>query len=138
MKDNHTFADHIVFGYETIKKTDPQNLSEILIKEYLHQVPTNIDTPDDLDKIGNLLGELTNARTYLTGIHTMLQAEARIAKRNKSNKLAAEDLAIKRDIVAAAMESVKNQYDACSRMLSAHKMQVDELRMLGDGPRYRK
>ena len=33
------------------------------------------------------------------------------------------------------MESVKNQYDACSRMLTARKMQIDELRMMGDGPK---
>lgn len=81
--------------------------------------------------IGNLLGELMNTRTYLTGIYTRLKAEARLAKRDKEHKETAEDLAIRRDIVEAAMENVKDQYDACSRMLTAYKMRIDEMRTLG-------
>lgn len=137
MQYYNEFGASIISSYEQIQQSDPSALSQTLIMEYMRQVPTTIDTPDDLGKIANLLGELTNIRTYLTGIHTRLQSDARIAKRNKENKQYAEDMAIRRDIVAAAIESVKNQYDACSRMLTAHKMQVDELRMLGDGVRYK-
>lgn len=99
--------------------------------EYMRQVPTKIENPDDIKQIGNLLGELANTRTYLTGIYTRLRADARIAKRDKEHKQDAEDLAIRRDIVEAAVESVKDQYDACSRMLTAYKMRADELRALG-------
>lgn len=132
------FGESILSGYEKIKESDPSELSEFLILEYMRQVPTEISSPEDLDRIGNLLGELMNIRTYLTGIHTRLQADARIAKRDKEHKKEAEDIAIRRDIVAAAVENVKGQYDACSRMLTAHKMQIEEMRMLGDGPRYKK
>lgn len=134
---NTGFGLSIITDYEKIRVSDPDKLSETLIVAYMQQVPTRIESPDDLNQIGNLLGELTNIRTYLTGIHTRLQAEARIMKRDKEHKKEAEDMAIRRDIVAAAMENVKDQYEACSRMLTAHKMQVDELRMLGDGPRYK-
>lgn len=135
MKYNE-FGTNIIADYEKIKDADPSALSQTLVLEYMRQVPTSIDSPEDLSNIANLLGELTNLRTYLTGIHTRLRTEARISKRNKENKVYAEDMAIRRDIVEAAIDSVKAQYDACSRMLTAYKMQIDELRMLGDGPRY--
>lgn len=132
MQYYNEFGANIISSYEKIRQADPSALSQTLIMEYMRQVPTKIDTPDDLGKIANLLGELTNIRTYLTGIHTRLKADARIAKRDKDHKEEAEDMAIRRDIVEAAMENVKGQYDACSRMLTAHKMQIDEMRALGN------
>ena len=128
---DNNFSKNILISYSQIREMDPMELTKTMVLEYMRQVPTKINSPDDLDKMGNLLGELTNAKTYLTGIYTQLQAEARITKREKE----AEDMAIRRDAVGAVMDSVKSQYDACSRMLTAYKMQVDELRMLGEGSR---
>jgi len=128
---DNNFSKNILISYSQIREMDPMELTKTMVLEYMRQVPTKINSPDDLDKMGNLLGELTNAKTYLTGIYTQLQAEARITKRDKE----AEDMAIRRDAVGAVMDSVKSQYDACSRMLTAYKMQVDELRMLGEGSR---
>lgn len=125
-----TFEGSILSSYKTIRSMDPSQLTERMVLEYMRQVPTRIESPEDLQSIGQLLGELANARTYLTGIYSQLQTEARIAKRDKEHKLEAEDMAIRRDAVGAVMDSVKAQYDACSRMLTAHKMQIDELRML--------
>lgn len=116
--------------YQKIRVMDPMKLTEALILEYMRQVSTRMESPEDLNSIGILLGELANARTYLSGIYSQLQAEARIAKRDKEHKREAEDMAIRRDAVETVMDSVKAQYDACSRMLTAHKMQIDELRML--------
>lgn len=129
------FSKNILVNYAQIRTMDPMELTKAMVLEYMHQVPTRINSPDDLDKIGNLLGELTNAKTFLTGVYSQLQAEARIIKRDREHKQEAEDMAIRRDAVGAVIDSVKNQYDACSRMLTAHKMQVDELRMLGDHQR---
>lgn len=125
-----TFEGSILSDYKAIREMAPARLTERMILEYMRQVPTRIESPDDLQNIGCLLGELANARTYLSGIYSQLQAEARIAKRDKGHKLEAEDMAIRRDAVGTVMDSVKAQYDACSRMLTAHKMQIDELRML--------
>lgn len=138
MNNNTEFASSIIAGYDRIKAADISELSVALVMEYMRQVPTSIDSPEDLNNIAVLLGELTNLRTYLTGIHTRLRAEARMIKRDKTRKEEAEDMAIRRDIVEAAIDSVKAQYDACSRMLTAHKMQTDELRMLGQEMRYGK
>lgn len=132
---DNNFSKNILISYSQIREMDPMELTKTMVLEYMRQVPTKINSPDDLDKMGNLLGELTNAKTYLTGIYTQLQAEARITKRDKEHKKEAEDMAIRRDAVGAVMDSVKSQYDACSRMLTAYKMQVDELRMLGEGSR---
>ena len=124
------FSQNVLAMYQKIRVMDPMKLTEALILEYMRQVPTRIESPEDLNSIGILLGELANARTYLSGIYSQLQAEARIAKRDKEHKREAEDMAIRRDAVETVMDSVKAQYDACSRMLTAHKMQIDELRML--------
>lgn len=132
---SNDFSKNIILNYEQIRKMDPMELTKSMVLEYMRQVPTKIDSPDDLNKIGNLLGELANAKAYLAGIYSQLQAEARIIKRNKERKSEAEDMAIRRDAVGTVMESVKNQYDACSRMLTARKMQIDEMRMMGDGPK---
>lgn len=126
----------IFSSYETIKTADPTELVTIVVGEYMKQIPSSIDSPDDLNMIGNLLSELTNHRTYLTGIHAMLQIETKILKRDKDRKTEAEDMMMRRDIIKTAIDSLSSQYDACSRMLTARKMQMDELRMLGDGPRY--
>ena len=129
------FSKNIILNYEQIRIMDPMELTQNMVLEYMRQVPTRIDSPDDLNNIGNLLGELANAKAYLAGIYSQLQAEARVMKKDKEHKIEAEDMAIRRDAVGTVMESVKNQYDACSRMLTARKMQIDELRMMGDGPK---
>lgn len=128
--NQNAFSQNVLSMYQKIRVMDPIKLTEALILEYMRQVPTRIESPNDLQSIGCLLGELANARTYLSGVYSQLQTEARIAKRDKAHKEEAEDMAMRRDAVGTVMDAVKSQYDACSRMLTAHKMQVEELRML--------
>ena len=57
------FSKNIILNYEQIRIMDPMELTQNMVLEYMRQVPTRIDSPDDLNNIGNLLGELANAKT---------------------------------------------------------------------------
>lgn len=126
-------SDTILQNYKTIRNADPDDLSKAIISHYMNSIPSSIRSEEDLEKMGDLLGRLVNERTYLTGLLMQLRTEARRMKKAKDP--GAEDMAMRRDIVDYALDSVKSQYDAVSRMLTVHKMQVEELRSLGEWPR---
>lgn len=122
----------------TMSEMDPEDLMKWLVQEYLSPIPSELSSPEDMQIAGNLLGTLANKRTFLSGLFCLLKMKARIEKnKGKDNRKNAEDMAIRRDIVETVLDSVKGQYDAVSRMMTAHKMEIDELKALGDGPRYK-
>lgn len=116
----------------TISKLQPDALVRELISRYSVTIPEQISNTDDLKKAGALLGRLANIKTFLYSLLSYLKVAARQEKsKGRDARDEAERLAMDRDAVELILDAVKGQYDAVSRMLTAHKMELDELRMLG-------
>lgn len=116
----------------TISKLQPDALVRELISRYSVTIPEQISNTDDLKKAGVLLGRLANIKTFLYSLLSYLKVAARQEKaKGRDARDEAERLAMNRDAVELMLDAVKGQYDAVSRMLTAHKMELDELRMLG-------
>ena len=117
----------------TMADATPDDLSQALINRYSSLIPENIDSSNDIEMMGNLLGKLANEKTFLYSCLCYLKTRARTEKnKGKENKQVAEEMAMRRDAVDIMLEAVKGQYDAVSRMLTARKMKTDELYMLGE------
>jgi len=116
----------------TISKLPPDALVHELISRYSVTIPEQINNADDLKEAGKLLGRLANIKTFLYSLLSYLKVAARQEKaKGRDFRDEAERLAMDRDAVELMLDAVKGQYDAVSRMLTAHKMELDELKMLG-------
>ena len=116
----------------TISRLTPDALVCELISRYSVTIPEQISSTDDLKEAGILLGRLANIKTFLYSLLSYLKVAARQEKaKGRDARDEAERLAMNRDAVELMLDAVKGQYDAVSRMLTAHKMELDELRMLG-------
>ena len=113
-----------------LAESDPEELTQFLIRRYTIRIPETIDSLDGLREASGLLGRLANEKTFLYSLLSFLKVRARILK-GKGDKTAAEQMAMRRDSTELILDGVKSQYDAVSRMVTVYKMQLDEMRMSG-------
>lgn len=123
---------NILQNIHTAAQASPEELSQALIERYSMLIPEQISNIDDIGNIGTLLGKLANEKTFLYSLFCYLKVVARTEKnKGKENKQVAEEMAMRRDAAEIMLDAVKGQYDAVSRMLTARKMELDEMRMSG-------
>ena len=128
-----TKTQNIITNIMTLSQADPEELSLELLKRYAVIYDVSIENTEDYDKLGDLLVRLGNEQSFLYNALQYLKTRARIERnKGKENKKTAEYMAMRRDSVDLTLEGVKKQYEAISRKLSAHKMKIDEMRMLGE------
>ncbi len=126
-------SQNVITNIMTLSQADPEELSLELLKRYAVFYNVTIESADDYDQLGDLLIRLGNEQSFLYNALQYLKTRARIEKgKGKENKKTAEYMAMRRDSVDLTLEGVKKQYEAISRKLSAHKMKLDEMRMLGE------
>ena len=116
--------------YSEILEKDLIGLVEDLNSRFCIEVPTDISTPEAMQEAGRMLGSLTNSYSYLMGVLSLLKASAREAR--KTDKELYESLVGKRDAVAAAVDMVKQEYSAVSRMITV-KIEVNRELAMTDG-----
>lgn len=117
--------------YSEIFNMNPSELNEWLINTFSCEVPTCIDSIDEFQRAGNLLGELTNKYTYLASVLTFLKIEVKNSKR-KGKGIDAEDMMLRRDAFQSMTDIVKQQYNAVSRIITVKQEINNELKMLGN------
>lgn len=123
---------NILQNIHTAAQASPEELSQALIERYSMLIPEQISNIDDIGNIGTLLGKLANEKTFLYSLFCYLKVVARTEKnKGKENRQVAEEMAMRRDAAEIMLDAVKGQYDAVSRMLTARKMELDEMRMSG-------
>lgn len=123
---------NILQNIHTAAQASPEELSQALIERYSMLIPEQISNIDDIGNIGTLLGKLANEKTFLYSLFCYLKVIARTEKnKGKENRQVAEEMAMRRDAAEIMLDAVKGQYDAVSRMLTARKMELDEMRMSG-------
>lgn len=117
--------------YNSICSESLEDVVQDLVAEFCVDIPTNVESYDEMAKAGNLLGELTNSYSYMVALLMMLKAGTRSLKRNKEKKDEYEDMVGKRDAVSDTADMIKQQYNAISRMITVKKEMNDELKMTG-------
>ena len=123
---------NILQNIHTAAQASPEELSQALIERYSMLIPEQISNIDDIGNIGTLLGKLANEKTFLYSLFCYLKVVARTENnKGKENRQVAEEMAMRRDAAEIMLDAVKGQYDAVSRMLTARKMELDEMRMSG-------
>ena len=123
---------NILQNIHTAAQASPEELSQALIERYSMLIPEQISNIDDIGNIGTLLGKLANEKTFLYSLFCYLKVVARTEKnKGKENRQVAEEMAMRRDAAEIMLDAVKGQYDAVSRMLTARKRELDEMRMSG-------
>lgn len=107
------------------------NLRDIILVD----IPTGINSDNDLKRIEYLLGKLANDYSYLITLTGYARNYTRQLKRQGADfKHDYEDMLDKRDTLESMASAVKLQYQAVSRMLTT-KIQIEEENNLYD---YRK
>lgn len=116
-------------NYQNILNSDPQELFMWIQREYMSEIPNQIDSSDELAKAGNRLGELINIYSYLMSMTTYANLNVKEKKKNKEDKEAINKAIIIRDILQNSADTIKAQYTAISRMISVRKQVMEEMSM---------
>ena len=113
---------------ETMKNMDPEELNADLIEEYVHEIPTDVESVDDMVRAGHLMGILTNNYSYMLATLNTFKIWTKNCKL-ADDKKEYEKMAMRRDSVEAIVEILKQQYNAVSRLITIKQEINNELKM---------
>lgn len=108
---------------------DPVELVDWLESEYLIELPTDVNSLDEMNKAGMLLGKLANTYSYLKILSAYAKLNVRRAKQQKSNKEKIDEAVDRREIFETFADTIKLQYTAVSRMITVRKQMDEESKM---------
>ena len=117
-----------MLSYDQVCTMDLLDVVKDMNHEFCIEIPTQIDSLEEMSSAGTMLGDLTNEYTYMVALLAMMKATVRIAKR-KFPKEQYEDLVGKRDAVSDIVDLLKQQYQAISRMITVKQEINQELYM---------
>lgn len=115
-----------------ILQMNPIDLQNWLTEEFelTEEIPTDINTIEDMEKASHLIGLFTNRLSYLTALGVYAKMSVRTEKRKgKENKEKADDMIDRQYAIDAAASIVKQQYTAVSRMITVKQEINKELYM---------
>lgn len=116
--------------YSNLLNMKPKDLMIWIEKNYSCDIPTVIETVDDLKNAGVLLGKLTNIYSYLMSMATFAKLSVRESKKMGLTKDEVNDCIDRRDILDNYAATVKMQYTAISRMITVKKQIDEEMKMI--------
>ena len=116
--------------FDNILNMEPASLLLWLNKNFLEDIPTTLETTQDLKKAGELLGRLTNIYSYLISMSLFAKLKVREAKKNKIEKDEIDKCVDRKEIISQFAETIKCQYNAISRMVTVKKQIDDEMKMI--------
>ena len=120
---------------EQILKMDPIELQDWLIKEFelTTPLPTEISSIEDMKNTEKMISTLTNRLSYLSSLGVYAKIAVRNAKRKgKDFKIEHEDMVDRQTAINAAEETVKQQYNAISRMITV-KQEINKELYMSEG-----
>lgn len=107
---------------------NPTELLEVLIDNYLYDVPQEINSPDDFISVSKMLSETCNQYSFLIQLSSAAKIKKRLAAREK-DKTQKEDFIDKESIVCGVLDAVKLRYNTLSRMITVKQEYNRELNM---------
>lgn len=118
--------------YQQILNKTPEDLLEYLGSEFGVKLPESVNTIEDMENASMLMIKLTGNYSYLSSLLSCAKYSVRQLKR-EGNKLEAEDMIDKRDMIEGFVNAVKQQYAAISRAVTIHIENNRELQMNASG-----
>lgn len=119
-----------VINYTDLYHISVENLIKWLDKKFYVNIPAGLESIEDMQTAGRLLGKLSNDYSYLAMLLSYSKAFVRAEKRKgKDFKTSYEDMIDKRDIIDEMTSVVKMQYQAISRMITVKQEIQEELNM---------
>lgn len=128
-----------------IVNSDPFELLEWAKESFTHEVPSGVNSVSDMNRIGMLLGVLTNEYSYLVSLTTELGLYSKMAKMSVpikpkggdteemanyiKKKEEAEIMEQRKKVISCFADILKQQYNAVSRMLTVYTQSQEELKM---------
>ncbi len=119
--------DRILPEKNEIMDMEPEQLNNILYERCVFDVPLDLETIEDMTFAGNLMGKLTNMYSYLSQQLNYLKIATKMVKGKDKNMH--EQMMIRRDVVDAFVDVVKQQYNYVSRLITVKQMKNFELKM---------
>ena len=110
----------------------PKELLAYLNKLCDIEIPTTIETVDDMRMASTVLSKCAAVYSYLLNMEMTAKVMKRVYKRSGESKELVEDALIREEIFGNYAEIVKTYYNAVSRLVTIKQQVNSELRMLGD------
>lgn len=104
-----------------VLQMDPTLLQDWLTEEFglITPLPTEISTIEDMKNAEKMIATLTNRLSYLSSLGVYAKIAVRNSKRKgKDYKTEYEDMIDRQTAINAAEDTVKQQYNAISRMIT--------------------
>lgn len=106
----------------------PSELLEVLIDNFIYDIPNEITTAEDYAIVSQMLSETSNQYSFLIQLSCTAKLNKRIASREK-NKAFKEDYIDKEAIIEKVISAVKLRYATLSRMVTIKQEHNRELNM---------
>lgn len=114
-----------------VNNWNPKDLADYLLANYTVEIPVSAETPDDLKRIGNLLGTLSNSYSFVMSL--LMYAKVNIREcRRQGEKVLVDDAIDRKNVLEDFVSILKMQYSAVSRLISARQQAAEEMKMMGE------
>lgn len=107
---------------------EPLVLNSYLVENFVEKIPESLDTIEDMEEAGHLLGKTTNNFTYLMATLNTFKIMVKKIKAT-GTKPEADEMITRRDIIQIVADISKQQYNAISRMITVKQEINNELKM---------
>lgn len=118
----------IVMNCSEYLKLSTPDLLDVLVDNFIYDIPQEILTPDDFSIVSKMLSDTSNQYSFLVQLASVAKIQKRIASRAK-DKVLKEDLIDKETIIENIVSSVKLRYATLSRMITIKQEYNKELNM---------
>lgn len=121
-----------MLSIEEIFSMPPEDLIQIVAEYFQVEIPPYVDTIEDMEQAGRLLGQCASNYSYLLNMAMTAKIRKRHIKRDGESKQSAEDALSREEIFNTYAEIMKTAYNAISRMITI-KQQINEELHFTDG-----
>ena len=119
-----------MYDYDYYLTMKPTEFLQWLNEQFIENIPLAFDTYEDLQKIGNQIGTITNRYAYIAAFLSYTKIQTRNLKRmGVEYKAEYEDMMDRRDALQHTAETLKLQYQSMSRLITIRQEINKELNM---------
>lgn len=108
---------------------DPIALADALEVEMFIAIPPSCETPEEMRKMGKLLGLSIQRYSYLSNLAIMARLKKRALKQAGADKLEIDNALAREEVLSQMAENLKMTYNAISRIISVKQEINKELSM---------
>ena len=116
-------------NFDAIFSLEPIKLIYYLEEEFLKEIPSKLETKDDLAKAGELLLQFGNSLAYLHELEAISKVKVREARRSLT-KEEIDDMIDRKEVIHLITTSVSDLQSALSRAITVYKTSLEESRIL--------